>query len=172
MSTAPAHSLISSLGFLILSNLGFAAPADDLGSASSEQPNILFIAVDDLNDYISPLDSHPGIITPNFERLAKRSVNFTNAHCASPACHSSRVAVITGVHPTTSGIYKNLFGSHGPSWRHDSPVLENTIVLSQHFRDHGYHAAGGGKIFHTLQWSSGDSQNDPNAWDKQKGNKK
>lgn len=133
------------------------------------KPNILFIAVDDLNDYISPLDNHPGVKTPNFERLAKRSVNFANAHCAAPACHASRVAMLTGVHPVTSGIYKNLFGAHGPRWRHESPALTDAVVLSQHFRDHGYYAAGGGKIFHTLQWSPGDSQNDPDAWDEYRG---
>jgi len=136
---------------------------------AQEKPNVLFIAIDDLNDYISPLDNHPGIQTPNFERLAKRSVNFANAHCAAPACHPSRVAVMTGVHPVTSGIYRNLFGSHGPRWRHESPVLKDAVVLSQHFRDHGYHAAGGGKIFHTLQWTPGDSQNDPDAWDTYRG---
>lgn len=136
-----------------------------VSSSLAKKPNILFIAIDDLNDYISPLDNHPGIRTPHFERLAKRSVNFTNAHCAAPACHPSRVAVMTGVHPTRSGIYRNLFGAHGPRWRHESPVLEKAVVISQHFRDHGYRALGGGKIFHTLQWTPGDSQNDPEAWD-------
>lgn len=139
------------------------------GSVAADRPNILFISIDDLNDYISPLDNHPGIKTPHFERLAKRSVTFANAHCAAPACHPSRVAMMTGVHPTTSGIYRNLFGAHGPRWRHESKVLENAIVMSQHFRDHGYHAAGGGKIFHTLQWTPGDSQNDPDAWDEYRG---
>ena len=66
------------------------------------RPNVLFIAIDDLNDYISPLDNHPGVRTPHFDRLAKRSVNFANAHCAAPACHPSRVAVMTGVHPVRS----------------------------------------------------------------------
>lgn len=138
-------------------------------SPAADKPDILFIAVDDLNDYISPLANHPGIKTPNFDRLAARSVNFTNAHCAAPACHPSRVAVMTGVHPTTSGIYRNLFGAHGPRWRHESPALTDAKILSQHFRDHGYHAAGGGKIFHTLQWTPGDSQNDPDAWDSYRG---
>lgn len=130
-----------------------------------KKPHVLFIAVDDLNDYISPLDNHPGVITPNFERLAARSVTFTNAHCAAPACHPSRVAMMTGVHPSRSGIYRNAFRAHGPRWRHESPLLEDAVVLSQHFRDHGYRAVGGGKIFHTLQWTPGDSQNDPDAWD-------
>jgi arylsulfatase A-like enzyme len=136
---------------------------------ATARPNVLFISIDDLNDYISPLDNHPGVKTPNFDRLAKRSVTFANAHCAAPACHPSRVAVMTGVHPIRSGIYRNLFGAHGPRWRHESPILEKAVVLSQHFRDHGYRAVGGGKIFHTLQWTPGDSQNDPDAWDDYRG---
>ena len=137
--------------------------------ADDDRLNVLFIAIDDLNDYISPLDNHPGIRTPNFERLATRSVTFTNAHCAAPACHPSRVAMMTGVHPVRSGIYRNLFGAHGPRWRDESPVLKDATVLSQHFRDHGYRAVGGGKIFHALQWDPGDSQNDPDAWDDYRG---
>lgn len=133
------------------------------------KPNVLFISIDDLNDYISPLDNHPGIKTPNFDRLAKRSVTFSNAHCAAPACHPSRVAVMTGVHPVKSGIYRNMFGAHGPRWRHESPLLQDAVVLSQHFRNHGYRSVGGGKIFHTLQWTPGDSQNDPSSWDDYRG---
>lgn len=137
--------------------------------AAPEKPNVLFIAVDDLNTYISPLDNHPGVKTPNLDRLAKRSVTFANAHCAAPVCHPSRVAVMTGVHPVRSGIYRNRFGAHGPRWRDESPLLKDAVVLSQHFRDHGYRAVGGGKIFHTLQWTPGDSQNDPDAWDDYRG---
>ena len=71
------------------------------------RPNVLFIAIDDLNDYISPLDNHPGVLTPNFNRLAKRSVNFANAHCAAPACNPSRSAIFTGISPHRSGLYRN-----------------------------------------------------------------
>ncbi len=138
-------------------------------AATPAKPNVLFIAVDDLNDYISPLNRHPGVKTPNLDRLARRSVTFTNAHCAAPACHPSRVAVLTGVHPATSGLYRNLFGAHGPRWRDESLALKDAIVLTQHFRNHGYRAAGAGKLFHTLQWTPGDSQNDPAAWDDYRG---
>ncbi|WP_165441697.1 sulfatase [Rubinisphaera italica] len=137
--------------------------------AEQPKPNVLFIAIDDLNDYISPLDNQPGVKTPNFERLARRSVTFANAHCAAPACHPSRVAVMTGVHSVSSGIYTNLFKAHGPRWRDESPKLKNATTISQHFRDHGYYAVGGGKLFHTLQWTPGDSQNDPNVWDEYRG---
>ncbi len=161
----PAHRLTPAFLFLLC----FSLPALHAAPPAPARPNVLFIAIDDLNDYISPLANHPGIKTPNFDRLAKRSVTFANAHCAAPACHPSRLAVMTGVHPVKSGIYVNLFGAHGPRWREESPVLKDAVVLSQHFRDHGYRAVGGGKIFHTLQWTPGDSQNDPSAWDAYRG---
>ncbi|MFM1770457.1 MAG: hypothetical protein RJA22_2986 [Verrucomicrobiota bacterium] len=147
-------------GLLALCLLALPAP----GALQPPAPDVLFIAVDDLNDYISPLDHHPGVRTPHLERLAARSVTFTRAQCAAPACHPSRVAVLTGVHPVRSGIYRNLFRAHGPRWRHESPVLRDAVVLSRHFMNHGYRAVGGGKLFHALQWTPGDSQNDPDAW--------
>jgi len=138
-------------------------------SGDAPKLNVLFIAIDDMNNYIGPLMNQPGVKTPGLDALARRSVTFANAHCAAPACHPSRVSIMTGVHPSTSGIYKNLFGAHGPRWRDESPILKDAVVLSQHFRNHGYRAVGGGKIFHALQWTPGDSQNDPTAWDDYRG---
>ena len=66
-------------------------------------------------------------------------------------CVTPVFAVMTGVAPTRSGLYTNLFGAQGPRWREESPVLKDAVVLSQHFRSHGYYAVGAGKIFHTLQ---------------------
>ena len=54
------------------------------------RPNVLFISVDDLNDWIEPLGGHPQAKTPNFTRLARRSVCFTKAYCPSPGCNPSR----------------------------------------------------------------------------------
>ncbi|MDA7612658.1 iduronate-2-sulfatase, partial [bacterium] len=45
-----------------------------LSATTTDKPNILFISVDDLNDWISPLGGHPQSITPNFQRLANQSV--------------------------------------------------------------------------------------------------
>jgi arylsulfatase A-like enzyme len=137
-----------------------------LGAAhypTSGKPNVLFIAIDDMNDWIGPLGGHPQAITPNLDRLAKMGVTFRNAHTASPACHSSRVAIMTGVRPSTSGITANVFQGIGPNWR-KNPKLKEVVTLSQHFRNHGYTAVGGGKIYHSLQWWNG-SENDPDTWD-------
>ena len=61
----------------------------------NERPNVLFIAVDDLNDWVNCMGGRKGVHTPNFDRLAKRGMLFTNAHCAAPACNPSRVAIMT-----------------------------------------------------------------------------
>ncbi len=113
-------------------------------------PNVLFISVDDLNDWIQPLGGHPQARTPNLNRLAEQSVMFTNAYTASPACNPSRTAMLTGRHTYRTGMYSNY-----QYWRE---VLPNAVTLPQHFSSHGYWSAGAGKIFHN-------DQPDPQSWD-------
>ena len=109
-------------------------------SAAEARPNILFIAVDDLNNWTGCLGGHPGVKTPHIDRLAARGLLFTHAYCAAPACNPSRAALLTGVRPSTSGVYHN-----DQDWR---PPLKDATTLTQHFMANGYHAVGGGKIFH------------------------
>ena len=114
-----------------------------VGTVTAEnprRPNVLFISVDDLNDWIGCLEGHPQTITPNFDRLATSGVLFDNAHCAAPACNPSRTAVMTGISPATSGLYEN-----GQKMRE---VLPDAKLLPQHFRDQGYWAGGSGKMLH------------------------
>ena len=69
------------------------------------RPNVLFVSVDDMNDWVGCLRGYPGVKTPNIDRLAKRGVLFADAHCAAPVCNPSRTALFTGLRPSTSGIY-------------------------------------------------------------------
>jgi len=134
---------VHSLWFLILVVFGCVAVPNESWAAESEtvsQPNILFIAMDDLNDWIGCLGGHPQTITPNLDRLAKSSVLFTNAHCAAPACNPSRTAIFTGRSPHRSGLYDN-----GQKMRE---VLPNAELLPKTFSRHGYHAFGSGKMLH------------------------
>lgn len=128
--------------FLTHSAAGAAALA--LGRLATAQqgqrPNVLFIAVDDLNDWIGCLGGHPQTITPNFDRLAARGTLFSNCNCAAPLCNPSRAALMTGVRPSTSGVYDN-----NQDWR---PPLAGRTTLTQHFMQAGYTAVGGGKIYH------------------------
>jgi arylsulfatase A-like enzyme len=111
-----------------------AQPAD----TSRQKPNVLFIAVDDLNDWIRPYGGP--IKTPHIGQLAKRGTLFTRAYCPSPACNPSRVELMTGMSPSTTGIYGNQ-----TDWR---KALPDVVTISQHFMRNGYWAEGAGKIFH------------------------
>lgn len=114
-----------------------------------DKPNVLFISVDDLNNWIGPLGGHPQAITPTLDRLASEGVNFTRAYCASPACNPSRTALLTGLHTYSSGMYSNY-----QVWRE---VLPDARTLPQYFMANGYWVAGAGKIFHN-------NQPDPASW--------
>ncbi len=76
-------------------------------AADANRPNVLFIAVDDLNDWIGSLGGHPQTKTPNLDRLAARGVNFTHAYCSAPACNPSRASLMSGLRPATTGVYHN-----------------------------------------------------------------
>lgn len=110
--------------------------ADEAGS----RPNVLFIAMDDLNDWIGCMGGHAQAKTPNIDRLARSGMLFTNAHCAAPACNPSRTAIMTGRSPHSSGLYAN-----GQKMRE---VLPEAELLPRYFSRHGYWSAGSGKILH------------------------
>lgn len=111
-------------------------------AARRDRLNVLFIAIDDLNDWTGCLGGHPDAKTPNLDRLAGRGVLFTSAHCAAPACNPSRAALMTGIRPSTSGVYHN----NNP-WRR-SPVLASAVTIPQYFTANGYLSIGSGKIYH------------------------
>lgn len=113
------------------------------GVAGAEsRPNVLFIALDDLNDWIGCMGGNPQSITPNLDRLAADGMLFTNAHCAAPACNPSRSAIFSGRSPHKSGIYSN-----AQSLR---DVLPDVTLLPKHFSNHGYESSGSGKMLHYI----------------------
>lgn len=127
--------------------IGPASFADDFGD--SERPNVLFISVDDLNDWIGCMKGHPQAKTPNIDRLAESGMLFTNAHCPAPACNPSRSAIMTGISPHVSGIYDNR--------QKMRELLPNAELIPSYFSRHGYWSAGSGKILHYFT--------DANSWD-------
>lgn len=111
-------------------------------SAASTRMNVLFIAIDDMNDWVGSLGGHPQTQTPNLDRLAASGVNFTSAHCAAPLCNPSRASILTGLRPSTSGVYEN----NQPFRK--SEKGRNAVTLTQHLMAAGYKAIGSGKIYH------------------------
>jgi choline-sulfatase len=106
------------------------------------RPNILFIAIDDLNDWVGPLGGHPLAKTPNMDRLAARGTVFTNAHVNATLCNPSRTSLMLGLRPTSTGIY-----GLAP-WFRALPALRGRVTLPQHFARHGYRTYATGKIYH------------------------
>ena len=122
-------------------------------AVSQSNPNVLFIAIDDLNDWVGFMGGYPGQVhTPNFDRLAVRGTAFLNAHTASPVCCPSRAAVMSGQLPSTSGIYGNRHW-----WK---PNLPDLVTIPGHFKSNGYTTAGAGKIYHHTY-----GNNPPENWD-------
>lgn len=111
-------------------------------TAGEIRPNVLFIAVDDLNDWVGCLHGHPQALTPNIDRLAAHGVLFANAHCQAPLCNPSRTSLLFGRRPSSTGVY-----GLAPAPR-DVAMLKNAVSLSQCFAAAGYHTAVTGKMFH------------------------
>ena len=122
--------------------LAFALLLFNTPGVNAERPNIVLIAVDDLNDWVGVLGGHPQAKTPGIDGLADQGMLFTNAHCQSPVCNPSRASLMTGLFPSTSGIY---FLDPDLS---QSPVARKNTLLPQRFQKEGYAVNGAGKLFH------------------------
>lgn len=104
------------------------------------QPNILFIAVDDLNHWVGHLGRNAQTKTPNLDRLASRGITFTNAHCSAPVCNPSRAALLSGKRPSTSGVYDN-------GIPYVSAIKSSDSLFTQ-FKNAGYETLAMGKLWH------------------------
>lgn len=107
---------------------------------SSSQTNILYITIDDLNDWIGCLDGHPQVKTPNIDRLAERGLLFTKAHCVVPACSGSRAANWSGLLPIHNGVYGN--------GQKLDKTLPDAQLLPLDLKAQGYYTMGTGKLLH------------------------
>ena len=119
--------------------------------APKPKPNIIFIAIDDLNDWVEGFDGHPDTITPNIAELASRGVMFSNAHAPSVLCNPSRASVLTGLAPQHTGVLKN---KQVPIRDYIGYDIETVF---QYFQRNDYYVAGTGKLFH----QGGDDETEP-----------
>ena len=121
------------------------------GTACAKQPNVLFLAVDDMNDWIGSLGATPRAITPNLDELAARGVNFSNAHTPGVYCAPARAAIFSGQYASTTGCYRS------SDYFTDHPEIEG-LPLS--FSKAGYTTLGVGKLYHHMPGSI-----DVRGWD-------
>ena len=110
------HKLFVAIFSLVIATTAMAA----------DKPNVLFIAVDDLNHWVHYLDRNSQSATPNIDRLAMRGVRFSRSYCAAPVCNPSRAALMSGLRPGTTGVYEN-----NNDWR---TVLPEEQMLTTAFR--------------------------------------
>ncbi len=138
------RQLLCVTGFM-LAAVGHVFALDALqgdGDGKPTRPNVLFIAIDDQNDWIGTLGGHPLAKTPHIDRLAERGTVFLNAHCQAPLCNPSRTSLMLSLRPTTTGIY-------GLSpWFRTLDEWQDRVALPQHFKAHGYRTLTSGKIYH------------------------
>ncbi|HJT31112.1 MAG TPA: sulfatase [Pirellulales bacterium] len=137
------HWLLSLTLLLLAAPAALAADRD-----GARKPNVLFIAVDDLNHWVGHLQRNPQTRTPNIDRLAAQGVTFTRAYCAAPVCNPSRAALMSGLRPSTSGVYDN-----AQDWK---PVIGKELTLTTQFLQAGYNVYGAGKIYHASAHREGE----------------
>jgi len=118
-----------------------AAPHEQNREGQRKQ-NILFIGVDDLNDWCKGFDGHPDAITPNIDKLLESGVVFKNAQCAAPICNPSRTALFTGLRPSSTGVYGN-----SQPFRFNEKS-KDAVTIPQYLQKHGYYTCGSGKMYH------------------------
>ena len=135
------------LAVFLLCVVGKTSEGKDFNQQDGK-PNILFIAIDDLNDWTGTLKGNPQARTPHMDKLASKGMVFTNAHCAAPACGPSRSAIMSGIRPSTSGNYIN------KNSLTKNPILNNSVLLPEFFGQNGYYVCGAGKLFHGAHFNT------------------
>ena len=123
----------------------------ELRADAQNRYNVLFIIVDDLRPMLGCY-GHSEMHTPNIDRLAQRGTLFNRAYCQYPVCNPSRASILTGLRPETNGVLDN--------YTHFRETAPEAITFPEHFKAHGYHTRGVGKITHgpavlddELSWS-------------------
>ncbi len=125
-----------------------AALAGCGGTAPVRKKNVLFIAVDDLRPALNCYGANH-IQSPNIDRLASEGVRFDRAYCQQAVCAPSRISLMTGMRPDSTGVH---------DLEHPLRTTKpDAVSVAHHFKNNGYETVSLGKIYH----HHGD---DPEAW--------
>lgn len=130
---------------LFVSIAAIACNSTKAQKTSQQKPNVLFISIDDLNDWEGSMLGNLQVKTPNLDKLFNSGVLFTNAHASQAVCTASRNSLLCGIHPSSSGWY----GSTKDMAKTYNQVMGNHKMLPQFFKDNGYKTLAVGKVFHS-----------------------
>ncbi len=136
-------TLRSIVAAALLSSWTVHAAEREAGDAA-DRPNVLMIAVDDLNDFPTFARRYPDAKTPNMDRLAARGLAFTKAHCQFPLCGPSRASIFSGLLPSTLGYDHHMEDDDLQQRARE----KGTELLHTYFSARGYKTMAVGKICH------------------------
>ena len=140
MCTTMKRHIDSKLATMVAFAASLSAALFSFSTAfADERLNVLFIAVDDLRPELTSFGAD-NMVTPNFDRLAKRGVRFERAYCMVPTCGASRASLMTGIRPA-----KDRFLTFTARADKEAP---GATTLNTHFKKHGYRTISLGKVFH------------------------
>jgi iduronate 2-sulfatase len=120
-------------GFLLIGIVAYVR------AAGNARPNVLFICIDDLKPVLGSYGDRLAR-TPNIDRLAARGVVFENAYCNQSLCAPSLNALMSGMRPTSMGIYDLATNFRA--------AVPDAVTVAQYFQKHGYRTEAVGKIMH------------------------
>ena len=129
-------------GCMVRETTDSVAPAATRPTDDARHPNVLLIVIDDMNDWVAPLNDRrrgkPMIETPNLAALAAQGILFANAHTPAPLCVPARASIVTGLYPRNGRATVGALQGRR---------FDGTVTITEHFRNHGYRAIGGGKLY-------------------------
>jgi arylsulfatase A-like enzyme len=164
-------SLITAVSLIAVFSCGATngVPKVDKVQADEEKPNVLFIMVDDLNDWVGYTGKNGSTITPNIDALAARGTAFTEAYGQYPVCGPSRASLFSGLLPSDLKMWDHPKGDHEVV---EAAAKHKTPLLHTYFRENGYKTMAVGKLLHKhLPKGSVDLSGGRGDWDQLPGSK-
>lgn len=101
---------------------------------SPTRPNVVYVFADQWRAQATGYAGNEQVQTPNLDRLAAQSIDFSHAVAGIPVCSPSRACLLTGQYPLTHGVFVN-----------DVHLSDDAVGLGNAFQQGGYDTAYIGK---------------------------